>query len=65
MERRRKFIDKLLVIAPGGVYGILSVIARIFCDFFAYLFFPGYSIFSKFLKFKIQFNKLWINQLNL
>ena len=46
MERRRKFIDKLLVIAPGGVYGILSVIVRIFCDFLAYLFFPGYNIFD-------------------
>ena len=46
MERERKFIDKLLNIAPGGVYGILSVIAKIFCDFLAYLFFPGYNIFD-------------------
>jgi len=46
MERERKFIDKLLNIAPGGIYGILSLIARISGDLLAYLFFPGYSIFD-------------------
>ncbi|MFX1340941.1 MAG: DUF998 domain-containing protein [Promethearchaeota archaeon] len=46
MERERKFIDKLLNIAPGGFYGILSLIARISGDLLAYLFFPGYSIFD-------------------
>ena len=46
MERERKFIDKLLNIAPGGIYGILSLIARISGDLLAYLLFPGYSIFD-------------------
>ena len=44
MERERKFIDKILNVVPGGIYGILSLIARISGDFLAYLFFPGYSI---------------------
>jgi hypothetical membrane protein len=46
MERKRKFIDKLLNFIPGGIYGILSLSARILGDLLAYLFFPGYSIFD-------------------
>ncbi len=46
MAEERKFIDKLLDILPGGIYGILSLIARISGDFIAFLFFPGYSIFN-------------------
>lgn len=46
MERKRKFIDKLLNFIPGGFYGILSLIARISGDLLAYLLFPGYSIFD-------------------
>ena len=46
MAKERKFIDKLLDILPGWLYGILSLIARISGDFLAYLFFPGYNIFD-------------------
>jgi len=46
MDKERKFIDKLLTIAPGGIYGILSLISRISGDLLAFLFFPGYSIFD-------------------
>lgn len=46
MERKRNFIDKLLDIAPGGFYGILSVIIRMSGDFLAFLLFPGYSMIN-------------------
>jgi hypothetical membrane protein len=46
MAKERKFIDKLLDILPGGIYGILSLIARILGDFLAFLLFPGYNIFD-------------------
>ncbi|TFG30395.1 MAG: DUF998 domain-containing protein [Promethearchaeota archaeon] len=46
MEQKRNFIDKFLDIAPGGFYGILSVIIRMLGDFIAFLFFPGYSIIN-------------------
>jgi len=46
MERKRNFIDKFLDIAPGGLYGILSVIIRISGDFIAFLFFPEYNMIN-------------------
>jgi hypothetical membrane protein len=44
MEKEKKIIDKFLKLAPGGVYGISSVLIRIFGDFLAYLYFPGYNM---------------------
>jgi hypothetical membrane protein len=46
MERKRNFIDKFLDIAPGGLYGILSVIIRMSGDFIAFLFFPEYNMIN-------------------
>ena len=44
MGRGRKIIDKLLNIASGGYYGIISIIIRITCDFIAFLLTPGYNM---------------------
>ncbi|TFG05951.1 MAG: DUF998 domain-containing protein [Promethearchaeota archaeon] len=44
MKCLRKLMDKLLKIAPGGYYGILSVMIRLIGDFIAFLFFPGYNM---------------------
>jgi hypothetical membrane protein len=46
MEREAKFIDKLLSLIPGGVFGLLSVIIILIGDFIAFAYFPGYSIFN-------------------
>lgn len=40
----RKIFDKLLKIAPGAYYGILSAILRFSGDFLAFLYYPGYDI---------------------
>ena len=36
--------DKTLQWAPGGVYGLISVIIGIYCNLIAVLLFPGYNI---------------------
>lgn len=46
MERKRNFIDYFLDLAPGGFYGILSIIVRISGDFIAFLLFPGYNMIN-------------------
>lgn len=47
MKKKNGLIDKFLDIAPGGIYGILSIIIRISGDFLAFLFFPReYSFFN-------------------
>jgi hypothetical membrane protein len=46
MERGKNLLDKILRRISGGFFGILSMIIRVLCDFFAYLYFPGYNIFE-------------------
>ena len=46
MERKRNFIDYFLDLAPGGFYGILSIIVRISGDFIAFLLFPRYNMIN-------------------
>ena len=46
MDKPTKFIDKLLEIIHGGVFGLLSVALIILGELIAFLLFPGYSIFN-------------------
>jgi len=45
MIKLKNVFDKLLTIAPGGIYGILSVLIAIIGDSIAIILFPGYSLF--------------------
>jgi len=49
MDKPTKFIDKLLEIIPGGVFGLLSVVIIILGEIIAILLFPGYNIFDNML----------------
>ena len=46
MEQGKNFLDKILRRISGGVFGILSMIIRVLCDFLAFLCIPGYDIFE-------------------
>jgi len=46
VDKQTKFIDKLLEIIPGGVFGLLSVALIILGEIIALLLFPGYNIFN-------------------
>ena len=46
MEREANFIDKLLSLISGGVFGLVSVIIILIGDIIAFSYFPGYSIFN-------------------
>ena len=49
MDNPTKFIDTLLEIIPGGVFGLLSVVIIILGEIIAILLFPGYNIFDNML----------------
>jgi len=51
IARMSNFIDKLLSLIPGGVFGLLSVIIILIGDFIAFAYFPGYSIFNNTYKY--------------
>ena len=49
MEIINRLIDKLLKLAHGGYYGLLSMIIGIIFTFLSFLLVPGYSIFESFI----------------
>jgi hypothetical membrane protein len=46
MEQGKNIFDKILNKVPGGYFGIISVVIRIFCDMTALLLFPKYNFFE-------------------
>lgn len=46
MDKPTKFIDKLLEVIPGGIFGLISVVLVIIGELIAFLLFPGYNIFK-------------------
>ena len=49
MDKINAFMDKLLKIAPGGYYGLLSMTIGILFISLSYLLVPGYSMFESFI----------------
>ncbi len=49
IEKINNVINKLLKLAPGGYYGLLSMSIGIIFTFLSYLLVPGYSMFESFI----------------
>lgn len=49
IEKINNVINKLLKLAPGGYYGLLSMSIGVILTFLSYLSVPGYSMFESFI----------------